>query len=280
MSKYILYSKLWSSLENRYGESFDGIPHDFDGPLAKDEAHSIIGRFCRRYKFIDDAIRQQLGTASTSTGVYFFVTICPPDSPDMLSRLKRVVERLLKRKNIERYIMAYEQRTEAFEPLLPLKGVHAHILLKSRSSYDTISRSVKNLVGEWIYKVDCKKEAWVGDKVQYLLGHKDAAKEAMCNADRDFRSHYKLDNIYYTGKWPTLPDRRAEGDVPPPPSVTGGPHGLGGVSPGGRTEDGRLMSPIPENSQIIPDISPILTAAANFVVPYAPGYNNSWEATS
>ncbi len=250
MSRYILYKGVWEAIINERNEMFDGIPRDIEGDDGKATALGIIHRYCRRWTFIDGAIRNSLGSAGTSGSVYFFITICPPQAPDMLSRLKKVTDRLLKRKNIEKYIMVYEQREEKFEQLKGAIGVHMHALIKSKSSYDTIVRAVKNLVGEWIFKVDCKKEAWVAGKVQYLLQDKRQDKIGMCRADTAFRLHFGLQPIYFTGEWPGI-ERTAQDAVLPVPAGAGGPHGLLDLSQGGRSEDLGFTSPFPSPPRVL-----------------------------
>ncbi len=257
MSKYILYKEVWEALKVQRNELFDGIPRDFDGDIGKDEALAVIARFSRRYQFIDNAIRGSLGSAHTSGSVYMFVTICPPQSVDMLQRLKKVCERYLRRSIVSKYALVYEQRKDRFEMLQGAQGVHAHFLIKTTSTYDSVKRGIRNLIGEWVFRVDCKKEAWVAGKIDYLRGKKDSPdKLRMCAADRDFRRHHGLDDIYYTGEWPGLKEQAPDPRRGSSNGVSGGPHGLleRPVEGDIRSEDGGVMDEIPENPNPFPDL--------------------------
>ncbi len=226
MSRYVLYRACWDSIiRHRKEDVGDGIPRNIEGDDEGSECLGIIHRYCARWSYMDGAIRSALGSSFASGTEYFFLTICPPQDPLLLSHLKKATEKWCKKKVIEKWLLAYEQRAEVYESVSAPVGVHVHILFKSRSSLDTLRKAAKVLFREWIFLLDSKKSEWVPGKVSYLCtaGAKDGdKKKRMSEADQVFRRYFNLDPFYYSGEWEGLPVRSPN----PALSHSGGPHGL------------------------------------------------------
>ncbi len=206
MSKYILYRAVWDGIQRVLHEV---EVSDLDDERAS-EARAVALRCVRRYNFIFDIISASTGAAGTGGSTFEFVTICPPEGTEfglLASKVKRFVER----RYVKRFVFVYEQRSATAE--VPFFGLHVHILIEHSSTHGIVKRAVQNLFAPWITHCDAKKEKWaLEDKVPYLLGHKtEPKKQAMVERDRAWRLGLGIENIYFSGSWPTLNENLENG---------------------------------------------------------------------
>lgn len=129
----------------------------------------------------------------------YFVTLNPrPDVP--LEKLCSVVEKISRRKFIEKIYYTFEQRGEDIDSLG--SGIHSHMLFFSTNSFGQVKRDLQNtcksIVGNPMH-VDVRlyTSEMYEDKLDYLRGVKwDPDKESKIEMDKLFRIKNNLESIY------------------------------------------------------------------------------------
>lgn len=144
---------------------------------------------------------------------WFTFTINPSlfrDRSEYLSRLKKKVEKFVRKKCVKRAIWTFELTKEEVP--------HSHLLMELSDenpiARHTFEKGTLNTFKDVGYvKQKPAPQEWVADKVKYLLGEKwDEEKESMINNDRVWREKEGLDPFYTLGGWGDYLD------APPPAS--------------------------------------------------------------
>lgn len=150
--------------------------------------------------------KELLSSQSQKDKEYYFITICP--YPDLeLFKLVNVMEKVLKKKWMKKYLYVYEQRQH--ESGKPYFGIHTHILVERdgiaksdviREVYNTC----KGICGSK-QSIDVKLISTLKDlqtRLNYLLGTKATElKQQRQQVDKEFRQANKLSSSYIVGEW-------------------------------------------------------------------------------
>jgi len=137
---------------------------------------------------------------------YYFITICPyEDTP--ISVLTKIMDKVLKKKWITKYIYVYEQRQGQNDK--PFTGIHTHIIVKRdgiaksdviREVYNT-SKSIcgsKQSIDVKLLKT--RRDLLV--HINYILGTKSTKdKQDKQLIDKIFREKNNLKSYYIAGEW-------------------------------------------------------------------------------
>lgn len=137
---------------------------------------------------------------------YYFITICPYEDIDF-DKFKKVVDKVLTKKWMNKYIYVYEQRQHENDK--PFYGIHTHIIVhREMIAKSDVIREIfntcKNVCGSK-QSIDVKLITTQNDldiRLNYILGQKSTEEKRKKQIiDIDFRNHYKLDKFYYSGEW-------------------------------------------------------------------------------
>ncbi len=187
MSSYFLLKKSWDATAVALGEDTDA-PIRFEEGTSKITAYSALESVYERYLFIKSFISKRDGSCNAQDFELVFLTVCPPDSVDILQLRTRIEEYIAKTKSIKRWFLAYEQRGTVDGDDVG-RGRHCHVILDvaAPTSFANLKRGMGNQFRGWIWDARPKLRAWEMDKVEYLKGNKIQAKEGLVEADRLWR---------------------------------------------------------------------------------------------
>lgn len=156
-------------------------------------------------------LQQQCDNMS-SKSPYWFITVNPRSDIE-LSQFQKTIEKLLKKKCITNYAMAYEVRKKEGKTF---KGLHCHIVLSHNIKPYDFKRSVKNTVKhitnvnnpEILNFKNLPTQEIVQEKILYITGNKSDKKQKGVAITKEWRKLNNLDEIYESN--PPLPCRVAK----------------------------------------------------------------------
>lgn len=137
---------------------------------------------------------------------YYFITICPYEDIE-IRKFEKVVEKLLKKKWLQKYIYVYEQRQS--DPTLPIFGIHLHMIVeRDKIAKSDVIREVfstcKSICGSK-QSIDVKlinTQQELNVKLNYILGQKSTIeKQQRQIVDKLFREQYQIKSYYKEGEW-------------------------------------------------------------------------------
>lgn len=132
---------------------------------------------------------------------YYFITICPYDDIE-LSKLVKVMDKIVKKRWFTSYVYVYEQRQS--EQGKPYHGIHTHIIvdkgsIKKSEAIREVYNTCKDIVGSK-QSVDVKileTEYDLSTRLNYILGTKSTQeKQEKQNIDKIFREENNLQDFY------------------------------------------------------------------------------------
>lgn len=132
---------------------------------------------------------------------YYFITICPYDDIE-LSKLVKVMDKMVKKRWFTSYVYVYEQRQS--EEGKPYHGIHTHIIVdkgtvKKAEVIREVYNTCKDIVGSK-QSVDVKileTEYDLSTRLNYILGSKaDVEKQQKQVIDKIFREENNLQSFY------------------------------------------------------------------------------------
>lgn len=137
---------------------------------------------------------------------YYFITICPYEDTSILSLIK-VMDKVLKKKWITKYLYVYEQRQDQYDK--PFFGIHTHIIVERTgiAKSDVIREvfnTAKSICGSK-QSIDVKLLKTRRDllvHINYILGTKSTSdKQKKQIIDKIFREKNNLKSHYLLGEW-------------------------------------------------------------------------------
>jgi len=137
---------------------------------------------------------------------YWFITICPYEDIEF-QEFQKVVDKVLTKKWMKRYIYVYEQRQSEIGK--SFYGFHTHIIVQRDGiAKSDVIREVfntcKNICGSK-QSIDVKLLTTQHDlevRLNYILGQKAPEdKRQKQTIDVDFRKAYNLQKYYFSGEW-------------------------------------------------------------------------------
>lgn len=132
---------------------------------------------------------------------YYFITICPYDDIE-LSKLVKVMDKMVKKRWFTSYVYVYEQRQS--EQGKPYHGIHTHIIVdkgsvKKSEVIREVYNTCKDIVGSK-QSVDVKileTDYDLSVRLNYILGTKSTQeKQEKQSIDKIFREENNLQEFY------------------------------------------------------------------------------------